>query len=238
MASSEEGECRHGIIVLDQERLAVFKDYIDRMDKVHLESETRYQNGEQTQVDFQVNYEKGVKQFWSEPKHARLIDAETIRACFACATIEALAGNLGLARKFSMLGTILKAWSKLGNAFVEGLDITTEGPNLQIMLDFQASMSKMVTDRGFFLYLAKQIPCSCLDEKKRASKQAPRTGRCSYCLSEDLKVELRKCSQCKSAEYCSKKCQVADWRETHKRDCQGIKERHENQAVLKGLARR
>jgi hypothetical protein len=238
MSSSEEWECRHGIIMLDQERVAVFRDYMERMDKVYLELRTRCQTSGETDLDVQGNHEEAVKQFWSEPKHARLIDAETIRACFACATIEVLVGNMGLARKFSLLGTILATWFKLGNdAFLEDLLITMENPNIQIMLDFQASMRKMVTDRGLFLYLAKQIPCSCLDEKKKVAKEAPKTGRCSYCSREDLKMELKKCGQCKWSEYCSKECQVADWRGEHKKDCKGIKKWREKHDVLKGLTR-
>jgi hypothetical protein len=78
------------------------------------------------------------------------------------------------ARKFSLLGTIPATWFKLGNdAFLEDLLITMENPNIRIMLDFQASMRKMVTDRGLFLYLAKQFPCSCLDEKKKVRKTSP-----------------------------------------------------------------
>src|SRR5947207_8858165 len=29
-----------------------------------------------------------------------------------------------------------------------------------------------------------------------------------------------KCSRCNTAKYCSKECQVAHWRQTHKRTCQ------------------
>jgi hypothetical protein len=70
------------------------------------------------------------------------------------------------------------------------------------------------------LFLSKQIPCSCLDEAKMNAKQAPKTGRCRYCNSEKLKFELKKCSQCQLVQYCSKKCQLADWRAGHKKECE------------------
>jgi hypothetical protein len=59
--------------------------------------------------------------------------------------------------------------------------LNEESPNIQTMVDFQASLAKIGTDRGLVLFLVKQIPCSCLDEEKKNAKQAPKTGRCNYC---------------------------------------------------------
>jgi hypothetical protein len=99
-------------------------------------TQNKVRDGRRDTLDDQGNQQEALKQFWSEPKHARLIDAETVRACFACATIEALVGNMVLARKFSLLGTIPATWFKLGNdAFLEDLLITMENPNIRIMLD-------------------------------------------------------------------------------------------------------
>ena len=96
---------------------------------------------------------------------------------------------------------------------------------MQTMIDFQASLLKMRSDHGLILFLAKQIPCSCLDgleEDMKNARQAPIPGRCWYCNSEDLRVELKKCSQCKMSQYCSKECQVADWKRGHKKECEGF----------------
>jgi hypothetical protein len=87
------------------------------------------------------------------------------------------------------------------------------------------------------LFLSKQIPCSCLDESKENAKQAPKTGRCRHCNSEDLKLELKKCSQCKSVQYCSEECQVADWRAEHKKECKGLKQAREKNAAFKAQTR-
>jgi hypothetical protein len=175
------------------------------------------------------NGEISLEQFWSEPNHARLIDAETVRSCFACATAEAL-GGMQLARKFSLLGNYLATWIKLGkDAFLEELKLRSmnaESPNIKTTLDFHASMKKMMTDRGLELFLAKQIPCSCLslDEDQKNAKQAPKTGRCSYCVSQDLKMRAEEVQPVQVGEYCWKHFQVADWRSGHKEECKGLKQ--------------
>ncbi len=106
------------------------------------------------------------------------------------------------------------------------------------MLDFNESIGKIGTYRGLVLFLSKQIPCSCLDEDKKNEKEALKSGRCTYGNSEGLKLELRKCSLCKSAHYCSKKCQVGDWKAEHKKDCESCKVQREQNAMLKAETRR
>jgi hypothetical protein len=89
------------------------------------------------------------------------------------------------------------------------------------------------------LFLSKQIPCSCLDEDKAKAKETPKTGRCSYCNSEDRpKTDLKRCSQCKAVHYCSKDCQVKDWKAGHKKDCALCKSENEKRAKFKAQMRR
>jgi hypothetical protein len=46
---------------------------MERIDKVCLELKTKWQTSGETHLDDQENkHEEAVKQFWSEPKHARL----------------------------------------------------------------------------------------------------------------------------------------------------------------------
>ncbi|KAG5189612.1 hypothetical protein JKP88DRAFT_262012 [Tribonema minus] len=47
---------------------------------------------------------------------------------------------------------------------------------------------------------------------------APPRGRCSHCAKEG---STKKCGKCKSAWYCSRKCQVASWK-THKATCRRL----------------
>ena len=42
---------------------------------------------------------------------------------------------------------------------------------------------------------------------------------CSKCRKRLPKKELKLCSGCATARYCSKKCQVKDWKRKHKNDC-------------------
>jgi hypothetical protein len=173
-------------------------------------------------------------QFWSEPKHARLIDAEMVRFCVARAAAYALSGNIRVSHSLAWLGIYLVTWFKLGkDTFLETRQGMPVEQNFQILLDEKASYAKIGTERGLLLFLSKQIPCSCLDEAKKNAKQAPKTGSCRYCNSVNLKVELKKCSQCESAQYCSKEGQIADWRAGQKKECKIIKERRETFAEFK-----
>jgi hypothetical protein len=218
-------DCQHGYPVTEPDRLAVFKKYTERMDEPYLEVKTKYQIVGAFLGDHEREWKSAsmdmLEQFWSEPEHARFIYAEMVRSCYAFATIGVQDGTMSVTRRFSMLGAFLTAWIKLGkDTFLEELrDMKAESPNIKTMLDFQASIRKMGTNRGLVIFLANQIPCSCLDNDKKIAKQAPKTGRCNYCHSPDLKVELKKCSQCKISQYCSKDCQVADWKRGHKKDC-------------------
>ncbi|RPD60008.1 hypothetical protein L226DRAFT_534947 [Lentinus tigrinus ALCF2SS1-7] len=51
--------------------------------------------------------------------------------------------------------------------------------------------------------------------KKHKSRAA---HQCTFCGKED-QANLRACSLCKCARYCSKQCQVADYKARHKREC-------------------
>jgi hypothetical protein len=233
----------HGDKTLQQQRVAAVKECLDRVEKRNQELKTKYESsgtefGDHRREGIQANFEI-LEQFWSEPKHTRLIDARHIRFCFAYATEAALRGETDISRRIALLGIYLAAWLKLGkDTFLDALRGTpVASSNQQTIVDFTASMGKLGTDRELVLFLSKQIPCSCLDENKKNAKQAPKAGRCSYCTSQDLKLELKKCSQCKSVQYCSKGCQVADWRAGHKKECEKWKLHREQNAALKGMRR-
>ena len=80
-----------------------------------------------------------------------------------------------------------------------------ESSNQQTVNGFQASLAILVTYRRLVLFLAKQIPCSRLDEDNKNAKYAPKTGRCSYCdIGGGPENEVEKV--CKPADFCSKEC--------------------------------
>jgi hypothetical protein len=208
-----------------KEKGAAVQEYLDRHDKRYREFQTKYQGqelGVHKQEGAQVNVET-LQQFWSEPQNAALIDAKMVRFCFSFATATALEGGQGEnSHGLAFLGIYLATWFKLGkDTFLGALrGIPVESSHNQTLIDFDESTRKIGTDRGLILFLSKQIPCSCLDEGKKKAKEAPRARRCSYCSSQGLKLELKKCSQCKIAHYCSKRCQAADWRAGHKKECE------------------
>ena len=51
---------------------------------------------------------------------------------------------------------------------------------------------------------------------------------CGHCGKKD-KVKLMKCSSCLSVSYCSKKCQVEDWKTNHKKVCKTLREKDRNE---------
>jgi hypothetical protein len=236
--------CRHGSTLNQQEQVDAIQGYIERLDHHHLAFQIKYQIsptelGEYHRQSLQVTIDT-LEQFWSEPQHARLIDAKLVHLSFAYATEAALYGQMGLSFRVAYLGTYLATWFKLGKErFLNVLrgNMPMESSTQQIILDLKTAMGKLGTDHEIVLFLSKQIPCSCLDESKKIAKEAPKTRRCFYCTSEGLKVEVKKCSQCKRVQYCSKECQTADWKEGHKKECEIYKLSHDEEVVFKAMRR-
>eukprot|EP00986_Skeletonema_menzelii_P013044 scaffold7396_cov127-Skeletonema_menzelii.AAC.7 len=72
-------------------------------------------------------------------------------------------------------------------------------------------------------FLKKRIPCSCLDEKYKEVKSIPKIGLCcnhgcSLPFGKTERSLTECCSRCRTANYCSRKCQVAAW-PGHKVEC-------------------
>jgi hypothetical protein len=237
--SVEVEHCAHGA-PKEEHRAAAVHGYIERHNKMSIEFYTKCQQNGTELGDYKEEMSNAsfaiLEQFWSEPKHSRLIDAKQVRLCFSYATESVLKGDMAFPRRIAFLGVYLATWFKLGkDTFLGALrgGLPLETSTQQIMADFKTSIGKMGTDRGMVLFLSKQIPCSCLDEDEKKAKQAAKTRKCFYCNSESLELELMKCSQCKSAHYCSKKCQVADWKAGHKKNCETNKRQRERHAMVK-----
>lgn len=45
---------------------------------------------------------------------------------------------------------------------------------------------------------------------------------CSFCAATNVMEGLKKCAQCRSVAYCSRKCQVAHWKAGHKEECRQL----------------
>ena len=84
---------------------------------------------------------------------------------------------------------------------------------------YQADLHTLVK---FFRH---RIPCSCLDEKYEEVKHITKVGfcynpKCKFdCTGGGMERSITKyCSRCRWLTYCSRECQVADWKR-HKPDC-------------------
>jgi len=61
-------------------------------------------------------------------------------------------------------------------------------------------------------FYRKRTPCKCLKKMHlEARKTMPKLGKCDNCDKEMERVLLSLCSRCMVQQYCSRKCQVADW---------------------------
>ena len=52
--------------------------------------------------------------------------------------------------------------------------------------------------------------------------------RCGFCRKVSSFTELKECTRCKTAKYCSKECESKDWGKRHKKDCKEIRRLQEN----------
>ena len=66
--------------------------------------------------------------------------------------------------------------------------------------------------RDLLKFFRKRLSCSCLKEMHLyARKTQPKLGRCSHCHVAKERSLLMVCSRCMIDQYCSRRCQVADW---------------------------
>jgi len=78
-------------------------------------------------------------------------------------------------------------------------------------------------------FLKTRIPCSCLDAKYKEVRSTTKMGICmnTKCSLPEKKVELsemKHCTRCRRASYCSRECQKAHW-SVHKDFCTQVEVR-------------
>ena len=87
--------------------------------------------------------------------------------------------------------------------------------------DFEPDCSSI--KRDVLKFYRKRTSCKCLKKMHlEARKTTPKMGLCWHCKDEGERAALSVCSQCMVRcmvrQYCSRKCQIADWPE-HKIQC-------------------
>ena len=66
--------------------------------------------------------------------------------------------------------------------------------------------------RDALKFYRKRTTCKCLKKMHlEARKSTQKMGECYYCKEEKERSLLCVCSRCMLDQYCSRKCQVADW---------------------------
>jgi len=88
-------------------------------------------------------------------------------------------------------------------------------------------------------HLAHKRDCKELKKEKKSLIEDnrniafPYANRCFCCESKDSREASRKCKQCKNAWYCSRECQIKDWRSGHKKQClQSVAELKDAERIL------
>ena len=78
----------------------------------------------------------------------------------------------------------------------------------------------MRTDRGIInvLYRETSSFCHCMKAKKLEAKTMEKMGRCDGCLQLFPKMELRRCTRCHVAKFCTNQCLKNNW-SNHKLSC-------------------
>ena len=68
-------------------------------------------------------------------------------------------------------------------------------------------------------FYSKRVSCSCLKKiYSDARKTMPKQGFCQHCNETKERALLSVCSRCRIDQYCSRECQVVDWRR-HEMHC-------------------
>ena len=130
-------------------------------------------------------------------------------------TEHVLRGNLKSARFFAFLACYLEGYIAV---CMEGKGVVARDEVKQIEL-----LHADADEHTLVKYLRKNIPCSCLDEKYKEVKAMTKMGLCwNETCSLPNRMAKRStmlcCDRCRKVNYCSRKCQKADW-PNHKKQC-------------------
>ena len=91
---------------------------------------------------------------------------------------------------------------------------------LQFM-KYYTTLGKHGGSRGMLVVLEKHLPCACARAVKRTLQLSDddfRIGVCLGCYEYVEGTNLKQCSKCKEANYCSRTCQTKHWK-VHKKTC-------------------
>merc|ERR1712217_505918 len=192
--------------------MGVIGSYLDMTNRMILEN--RQAQGADAELDLFFRY-------WSRPEMAATISRHSYKVCFSCAVDATIDANFAMARCFLRAGFFVRMWARCGGASMMSTftskNITLTSPDVQ---QYRSCMNETKTDQGVVLFLAREIPCSCLDALAAQREKEPKTRKCcAYgCEVQKPKREMMLCSGCHVASYCSRECQNENWND-HKQFC-------------------
>jgi hypothetical protein len=199
------------------EKMAMITLCEEKIDAMEFENSDMRQNTtihEGTMVMF--NYWKYFE------NRAVVLDEDIFKMAYYLATACYLLANeagedFGLTATLAEIALFLEYWVKFGGHDELFERMLADQSETSIRRYYNNSLSKVhSTEYGLCRFLAGKIPCNCLAATK--ARLTP-TNICFGCLEEFPKAALQKCSKCKRATYCSKECQVGDWKMGHKGNC-------------------
>ncbi|KAL7431787.1 hypothetical protein ACHAXM_002809 [Skeletonema potamos] len=167
---------------------------------------TKYRLGEQLSSAFDATIAK-FPQEWKDASKIGMVRTQWVAEGTTCL----LGGDIEKARTYACFSFFLQEIFSVLN----GTKAVPNCARVQVLLD--------ADEHTLVKFLKHHIPCCCLDEKYKEVKSTAKMSFCynEHCSLPDRRVERSKastCSGCRQAFYCSRECQVADWKR-HKIIC-------------------
>jgi MYND finger len=155
--------------------------------------------------------EKSLLRFSGQSKSREVGLANAVAISYASATVCLLCGDTAKARDACLGACRFEAlrWETMSADFLQYSSVSER--------------SEITTEQGFVRFVARHIPCDCLDDMKKELKKQVKRGHCLGCAIEFPVADLSHCSRCKIVSYCSENCQRKDWK-NHKELCKRWKE--------------
>jgi len=100
----------------------------------------------------------------------------------------------------------------------EGKDVR---PESEITKNYHKYARDIETERGRIKFMAREITCKCMDEKKKEAKLMKKVAKCWCCETDFPKEKLLRCKGCDHVQYCSKECSITHWPE-HREWCHSV----------------
>jgi hypothetical protein len=163
--------------------------------------------------------------FWLDPNRIHLVDNDLIKAIKFSAVEMLLEGaDFKRVREVVFRALALKMRAcRLG--LLKGEDPDSDRAKCKTAKCLRHGVKTIFETKsysGLVHWLTKDMSCSCASHIKsqfmEANNDGPPLSCCAACGVVKPKMELFRCSRCKFMNYCSRDCQVKDWKE-HKGGC-------------------